>query len=136
MWAEMRWNAPGYLRNHAGVTQPGAPREEGMTVIGSHLLTPVNDRQMMYHIAAVQLGAVAPVADDEVAETLSRLRRFAFEEQDRPMVEAQQRAYDRAGGADAIKPVMLSIDRAPLRARQILNELIAAEQPAVPVSVG
>ena len=23
-WAEMRWNAPGYLRNHAGVTQPGA----------------------------------------------------------------------------------------------------------------
>lgn len=136
MWAEMRWNAPGYLRNHAGVTQPGAAREDGMIVIGSHLLTPINERQMAYHIAAVQLGAVAPVADEEVAETLSRLRRFAFEEQDRPMVEAQQRAYDRAGGADAIKPVMLSIDRAPLRARQILNELIAAEQPAVPVSVG
>lgn len=134
-WAEMRWNAPGYLRNHAGVTQPGAPREEGLIVIGSHLLTPIDERRMAYHIAAVQLGAVAPVADAEVAETLSRLRRFAFEEQDRPMVEAQQRAYDRAGGPDAIKPVMLSIDRGPLRARQILSQLIADEQPAVQVTV-
>ena len=58
--------------------------------------------------------------------TGSRLRRFAFEEQDRPMIEAQQRANDRAGGADAIKPVMLSIDRGPLRARQVLDRLIAA----------
>ena len=127
MWAEMRWNAPGHLRNHAGVTQPGAPSDEGMTVIGSHLLTPIDERRTAYHIAAVQLGAMAPVTDAEVAETLSRLRRFAFEEQDRPMVEAQQRAYDRAGGPDAIRPVMLSIDRGPLRARQILADLIEDE---------
>ena len=130
LWAEMRWNAPGYLRNHAGVTQPGADRADGMTVIGSHLLTPINERQMAYHIAAVQLGEFRSLeTEDEIAETLSRLRRFAFEEQDRPMVEAQQRAYDRAGGADAIRPVMLSIDRGPLRARQILDRLIAAERP-------
>jgi phenylpropionate dioxygenase-like ring-hydroxylating dioxygenase large terminal subunit len=136
LWAEMRWNAPGYLRNHAGVTQPGAERADGMMLIGSHLLTPIDERRMAYHIAAVQLGEHRPLdSEDEVAETLSRLRRFAFEEQDRPMVEAQQRAYDRAGGSGAIKPVMLSIDRGPLRARQILDRLIAAEQPAVPVSV-
>jgi vanillate O-demethylase monooxygenase subunit len=135
LWAEMRWNAPGYLRNHAGVTPPGGTREAGLTVIGSHLLTPINERQMMYHIAAVQLGSVPPVTDDEVAETLSRLRRFAFEEQDRPMVEAQQRAYDRAGGPDALKPVMLSIDSGPLRARRMLQAMIDAEQTAVPVTV-
>ncbi len=139
-WAEMRWNAPGCLRNHAGVTQPGASNEDGMVVIGSHLLTPISDRQVMYHIAAVHLSDHTPDdranADDaEVSETLSRLRRFAFEEQDRPMVEAQQRAYDRAGGSDAIKPVMLSIDRGPLRARQILAEMIAAEQQPVAVTL-
>jgi Vanillate O-demethylase oxygenase C-terminal domain len=133
--AEMRWNAPGYLRNHAGATQPGASREDGLIVIGSHLLTPIDERRMTYHIAAVQLGAGTPVADEEIAETLSRLRRFAFEEQDRPMVEAQQRAYERAGGQDAIKPVMLSIDRGPLRAREILSTMVAAEQRAVPVTV-
>lgn len=127
VWAEMRWNAPGYLRNHAGITQPGGTREEGLIVVGSHLLTPIDERRMMYHICAVQLGAVPPVADDEVAATLSRLRRFAFEEQDRPMVEAQQRAYDQAGGPDALKPVMLSIDAGPLRARRLLADLIEAE---------
>ncbi len=136
-WAEMRWNAPGCLRNHAGVCPPGAGREDGMTVIGSHLLTPINERQMMYHIAAVQLGGPPPgETDEELAEQLSRLRRFAFEEQDRPMVEAQQLAYDRAGGADALKPVMLSIDAGPLRARRILARLIADEQPDVPVAIG
>jgi vanillate O-demethylase monooxygenase subunit len=132
----MRWNAPGCLRNHAGATQPGAARDEGMVLIGSHLLTPINERQMAYHIAAVQLGEHRSLETEaDVAETLSRLRRFAFEEQDRPMVEAQQRAYDRAGAADAIKSVMLSIDRGPLRARQILDRRIAAELPAVPVAI-
>jgi vanillate O-demethylase monooxygenase subunit len=135
-WAEMRWNAPGCLRNHAGATEPGAPRQAGMVVIGSHLLTPIGERQVMYHIAAVHLSDHQPDDDAETAETLSRLRRFAFEEQDRPMVEAQQRAYDRAGGPDALKPVMLTIDRAPLRARQILSELIIAEQAPTPVSIG
>ena len=66
-----------------------------------------------------------------MAEQLSRLRRFAFEEQDRPMVEAQQRAYDRAGGPEALKPVMLSIDTGPIRARRILDRLIEAEGTAV-----
>jgi vanillate O-demethylase monooxygenase subunit len=75
------------------------------------------------------------VADDEVAATLSRLRRFAFEEQDRPMVEAQQRAYERAGGPDALKPVMLSIDAGPLRARRLLGDLIEAEQSGTPVVI-
>ena len=97
-WAEMRWNAPGCLRNHAGVCPPGGARHDGMTVIGTHLLTPISATQCAYHIAAVQIGGLPPGdTEAEVADQLSRLRRFAFEEQDRPMVEAQQRAYDRAG---------------------------------------
>jgi phenylpropionate dioxygenase-like ring-hydroxylating dioxygenase large terminal subunit len=134
-WAEMRWSAPGCLRNHAGVTSVGGRREDGLIVIGSHLLTPIDERRMMYHICAVQLGAVPPVEDDEVSETLSRLRRFAFEEQDLPMVEAQQRAYDRAGGPDALKPVMLSIDSGPLRARRLLADLITSEATPTRVTV-
>ena len=58
-WAEMRWDAPGCLRNHAGVCPPGGARQDGMTVIGTHLLTPINATQCYYHIAAVQLGGPA-----------------------------------------------------------------------------
>jgi phenylpropionate dioxygenase-like ring-hydroxylating dioxygenase large terminal subunit len=139
-WAEMRWNAPGCLRNHAGLCPPGSEQADGMTVIGSHLLTPVSERQMRYHIAAVQVGGPPSGETDEaIAERLSTMRHFAFTEQDRPMVEAQQRAYDRAadagrgvdGGVEALKPVMLSIDAGPLRARRILAALIEAESRAV-----
>ena len=134
-WAEMRWSAPGCLRNHAGVCPPGGARHDGMTVIGTHLLTPISATQCYYHIAAVQLGGLPPGdTEAEVAEQLSRLRRFAFEEQDRPMVEAQQRAYDRAGGPEALKPVMLSIDTGPIRARRILHRMIEAEGTPVALS--
>jgi phenylpropionate dioxygenase-like ring-hydroxylating dioxygenase large terminal subunit len=128
-WAEMRWNAPGMLRNHAGVTAPGAPREEGLTVIGNHLLTPIDERSCYYHIAAVRLCATPSPADNDpdLAEKLSTMRHYAFSEQDRPMVEAQQRAYDRAGGPDALKPVMLSVDAGPLRGRRLLEARIDAE---------
>ena len=135
-WAEMRWDAPACLRNHAGVCPPGADRSEGMTVIGTHLLTPITPTTSLYHIAAVQIGGIpAGETAAEIADQLSRLRRFAFEEQDRPMVEAQQRAYDRAGGESALKPVMLSIDSGPLRARRILNRLIAREAAFEPLRV-
>lgn len=135
-WAEMRWNPPGHLRNHAGVCAPGADRSDGMTIVGSHLLTPIDAGRVMYHIAAVQLGGPPPGDnDDAIAERLSTMRRFAFDEQDRPMVEAQQRAYDRAGGPDALKPVMLSIDSGPLRARRILSSMIDAETRDVAVQV-
>ena len=139
-WAEMRWDAPGCLRNHAGVCPPGAARDEGMTVIGTHLLTPMTATTCLYHIAAVQIGGLpAGETEAEIAAQLSRLRRFAFEEQDRPMVEAQQRAYDRAGGPTALKPVMLSIDSGPLRARRLLDRFVAEEgplaTPALPISV-
>jgi phenylpropionate dioxygenase-like ring-hydroxylating dioxygenase large terminal subunit len=128
-WAEMRWNAPGLLRNHAGITAPGAAREEGLTVIGNHLLTPIDERSCYYHIAAVRLCASASPADNDpdLAEKLSTMRHYAFSEQDRPMVEAQQRAYDRAGGPDALKPVMLTVDAGPLRGRRILQSRIDAE---------
>ncbi len=78
----------------------------------------------------MQLGGLPPEeTEDGVAEQLTRLRRFAFEEQDRPMVEAQQRADDRAGGPDELRPVMLSIDAGPLRARRILQRLIDEAAP-------
>ena len=81
----------------------------------------------MYHVAAVRIGESAGSDDAEVSEQLSALRRYAFDEQDRPILEAQQRAYDLAGGPDSLRPVMLSIDAAPLRARRVLAKIIEIE---------
>ncbi len=131
-WSEMRWDAPANLRHDAGITVPGTPREEGLLVRGTHLVTPSTPGRCYYHFCAVRICDLPAPADndDSVSERLSIMRRFAFDEQDRPILEAQQRAVERAGGPDKISPVMLSIDTAPLRARRILSRLIDAEQGA------
>jgi vanillate O-demethylase monooxygenase subunit len=126
-WSIMRWDAPSCLRHEAGICPPGAGRDEGITVIGTHLVTPSSKGKCIYHVAAVRLGS-SPAADDvEISAQLSALRRYAFDEQDRPILEAQQRAYDLAGGLDSLRPVMLSIDAAPLRARRVLAKIVADE---------
>ena len=126
-WSVMRWDAPSCLRHEAGVCPPGAEREEGITVIGTHLVTPSAKGKCIYHVAAVRIGESAGSDDAEISEQLSALRRYAFDEQDRPILEAQQRAYDLAGGPESLRPVMLSIDAAPLRARRVLAKIIEIE---------
>jgi vanillate O-demethylase monooxygenase subunit len=126
-WSIMRWDAPSCLRHEAGVCPPGAGPDEGMTVIGTHLVTPSEKGKCTYHVAAVRIGESTVSDDSEVAEQLSALRKYAFDEQDRPILEAQQRAYDLAGGPDSLRPVMLSIDAAPLRARRVLAKIIGNE---------
>ena len=126
-WSIMRWDAPSCLRHEAGVCPPGAGREDGITVTGTHLVTPSSKGKCTYHVAAVRIGESAGSDDAEISEQLSALRRYAFDEQDRPILEAQQRAYDLAGGPDSLRPVMLSIDAAPLRARRVLAKIIATE---------
>ena len=126
----MRWSPPSCLVNDSGVCAPGAAPEEGMVVRGTHLLTPSTPGRCYYHIAAVRIRAEESPSDRDpaVAKQLSALRRYAFEEQDKPVLEAQQRAYDRAGGKGSLRPVMMAIDAAPLKARRILARLMAAEQ--------
>lgn len=129
-WSIMRWDAPSCLRHEAGICPPGAGRDEGITVVGTHLVTPSTPGNCTYHVAAVRLGASRGDRDAELAEQLSALRKYAFDAQDRPILEAQQRAYDLAGGQDALRPVMLSIDAAPLRARRVLARIISDEDLA------
>ena len=54
------------------------------------------------------------------------MRRFAFEEQDVPVIEAQQRIIDES--KTAVDPLTLAIDVGPVRYKHILKKLIAAEQ--------
>ena len=126
-WSIMRWDAPSCLRHEAGICPTGGDRQEGITVIGTHLVTPSSKGKCTYHVAAVRIGESAGSDDADISEQLSTLRRHAFDEQDRPILEAQQRAYDLAGGPDSLRPVMLSIDVAPLRARRVLAKIIGNE---------
>ena len=55
-----------------------------------------------------------------------KMRRFAFAEQDAPMIEAQQRMIENA--TTPLNPVILAVDVGPVRYKRVLNKLLEAER--------
>jgi vanillate O-demethylase monooxygenase subunit len=98
------------------------------------LLTPETDRTTIYHFTAVRWNVLTQDAalNAEIKETLTRTRRFAFEEQDAPMIEDQQRLID--ASPVPLRPALLAIDVGPVRYKRILDRLIDAEQATAEVA--
>ena len=92
-FTRMRWMAPSNLRLLTGICMPGAVPESGTGYHAIHMLTPESDRTTHYFFTAVRFNVLT--ADDElnaqINDKISTTRRFAFEEQDAPVIEAQQR---------------------------------------------
>ena len=61
----------------------------------------------------------------QIQDKIATTRRFAFEEQDAPVIEAQQRIIDES--LTSVDPVLLAVDVA-VRYKQILQRMIRAEQ--------
>ena len=53
------------------------------------------------------------------------MRRFAFAEQDAPVIEAQQRNID--SSPEPLDPMILSVDAGPVRYKRVLEKMLAAE---------
>jgi len=127
-FTRMRWMAPSNLRLLTGICAPGTVPESGTGYHAIHMLTPESDKTTHYFFTAVRFNVLT--ADDrlnaQIKDKISTTRRFAFEEQDAPVIEAQQEMIDAA--ATAVDPVILAIDVGPVRYKQILQKLIEAEQ--------
>jgi len=127
-WQDVRWDAPACMIIDSGVTDPGAPRDEGSGIYGMHFLTPETETTTYYHFCAVRYNPISwgQPLDDEIRAKLSDLRRFAFEEQDQPIIKAQQ---DRIRGQkNSAHPVLLEIDAGPVRYKRVLEALIEQEE--------
>jgi vanillate O-demethylase monooxygenase subunit len=127
-FTRMRWMAPSTLRLVTGICMPGAVPESGTGYHAIHMLTPESDRTTHYFFTAVRFNVLT--ADDklnaQIQDKISTTRRFAFEEQDAPVIEAQQEIIDDA--LTPVDPVILAIDVGPVRYKQVLQKLIRAEQ--------
>lgn len=127
-WNVIRWSAPSAILIKGGVGGPGGDPSQGWGYDGVHLLTPETDRSMHYHFAAVRWNLITDDAaeNERIRAWISKMRRFAFAEQDAPVIEAQQRAIDAAGRP--LVPVMLSVDAGLMRVRRVLDRMIRDEQ--------
>ncbi len=127
-FTKMRWMAPSTLRLVTGICKMSAPQETGTGYHAIHMLTPENERSTLYHFTAVRFGVMT--SDDNVNRDLQKkvaeMRRFAFAEQDAPMIEAQQRMIESA--TEPLDPLILAIDVGPVRYKRILGKMLEAEQ--------
>ncbi|WP_175684641.1 aromatic ring-hydroxylating dioxygenase subunit alpha [Burkholderia anthina] len=124
-WQNMIWYPPACFILDVGVHAPGESRDRGAWFYGIHILTPETDRTTHYHFAAAYPPG-SPVIDAETNARLGEMRRIAFEEQDKPILNAQQAAI---GDQDfwSMKPVLLNVDAGPVRMRRKLAQLIEQE---------
>jgi vanillate O-demethylase monooxygenase subunit len=125
-WLDVRWDPPGLMQLVVGVTPTGRPERVGRETPGVHLMTPETETSTHYFWAN---GRDFRRNDAELHAQLEAGLRYAFEQQDKPMIEAQQAAMD---GEEfwSLKPLLLSIDAGSVRARRVLKQLIQDEQQA------
>jgi phenylpropionate dioxygenase-like ring-hydroxylating dioxygenase large terminal subunit len=124
----IRWMAPSTLRLITGICEMGQKAETGTGYHAVHILTPESDQTTHYFFTAVRYNVKTTdeALNRDIQDKIGKMRRFAFEEQDAPVIEAQQRIIDAA--QTAVDPLTLAIDVGPVRYKKILQRLIAAEQ--------
>jgi vanillate O-demethylase monooxygenase subunit len=62
----------------------------------------------------------------DLQKKVAEMRRFAFEEQDAPVIEAQQRVIEDA--TEPLDPVILAVDVGCVRYKRVLGKMRDAEQ--------
>jgi vanillate O-demethylase monooxygenase subunit len=121
-WTEVTWIAPGNMLLQVGATLQGESRENGVDTLNLHLATPETASTTHYWYWSTRNFAINPEANAQIRPMVE----YAFSQQDKPMLEAQQR---RIGDAEfwSLKPVLLAGDAAAVRARRKLAALMEAE---------
>lgn len=127
-WLDVRWDAPGVMELRVGHVPAGTPdpRSNGKERVFVHLFTPETEVNTHYWFGSSVPKSLGPHGEAVMAEMIPFLRK-PFENEDLPMLEAQQAAM--AGRTFwSLKPILLAGDAAGVRARRVLDSLIEDEQ--------
>lgn len=121
---EIVWQAPGNMR----LTMTMRPSAPGSTEVliseACHLITPESaDTSHYFYCAARNFGA----ADTKLTAARKELARKAFDEEDKPMIEAIHRAMGGRTDLLALKPALLAGDAGAIRVRRALHAMIEAD---------
>lgn len=123
-WIEVNWSPPGILVLRTATIPAGTLRQEKDITTTVHSLTPETAISTHYFYCNVRRFLID---DHDFDESFRAIVARAFGEEDKPMLEAQQARM----GTDelwSLKPLLLPIDNAAVRARRRLEALIRAEQ--------
>jgi vanillate O-demethylase monooxygenase subunit len=130
LWDDITWRAPACLCLESGFKITGTPRSEGLATPSAHIITPQTADRCHYFWASGNKRD-NPMRDEELRSGLSQ----AFDQEDKPMIEAVQR---RMGDADfwSLKPVLLKTDVAAVTVRRIIQRRLKEEAEALAETAG
>ena len=126
----MRWNPPGVLLD-VGMTRAGGPPSEEISIPAACLLTPKTATSTHYCWGMARNFRVEEI---ELSATLLRVGMDVFQTEDKPFIEAQQRAMGDSADLFAMKPALLQTDRAAVRARRMLASILRTAAAGTPPS--
>ena len=122
--SNMSWRAPSNLLLDLAAMVPDQPRQHGGHLPSAHLLTPESADSTRYHFAFARDFLID---DQDYSDRLIAFGTKAFDEEDRPVIEAAHQRIKAAG--DAFKFAGFTVgDGGSARARRMLDEKIAAER--------
>ena len=123
-WLDVRWMAPGVMYLEAGGGLPGRSREESINTFNLHIMMPETEVTTHYFYCNTRNYKQHDTAYHSV---FSDALQAAFQTEDKPMLEAQQR---RVGSRQfmAMKPLLLPSDHGTVRVRRKLESMISAEE--------
>lgn len=121
---EVAWSAPGFTVFLLNARPAGTRPADGVQVCNMHALTPESAQTSHYFYRSVK-----NYGGPELREPFIDGVRAIFE-QDKPILEAQQRSIGEKDVFD-LRPVSFAGDILPQRARQINRELIAQESTSI-----
>jgi phenylpropionate dioxygenase-like ring-hydroxylating dioxygenase large terminal subunit len=135
MWANMRWDAPANLFLDIGFARMGGTNDDALKNPAYHLLTPETETTTHYFWA---VGRNMRQDDPVLSENLLNGVQTTFINEDEPMIAAIQAAMG-SHSLDEMRPLLLNIDNAAVRARRVvarrLESEAARERSAGPGSV-
>jgi|SRR5882757_3497812 len=124
-WLYMRWDAPAHMLLDVGLTPVGKTRRDGIWLYGTDVLTPKDAFTTYYFWGFARNYEIHNPAVDDFWRSSIKL---AFEDQDKPIIEAQQQMMGRRTVSE-LNPVMIAADTAATRARRTLEKLLQEERP-------
>jgi phenylpropionate dioxygenase-like ring-hydroxylating dioxygenase large terminal subunit len=124
VWSIVKWHAPSVMVLEAGGAPMGRPRSEGVNSFSLHVMTPETERTTHYFFVNTR---TFKLDDGAYNQGLHAFLYTIFSDDDKPMLEAQQRRIGERDFWD-LKPALLSIDAGAVAVRRKLEDLIEKEK--------
>lgn len=123
LWLDMRWDPASSIMLNTGISPHGTDRANAIEVLQGHFITPetTGSTHYFWSFSIPDYGT----SEEDIAFFVELARR-AFEDEDRPMLHAQQKAME---GSDfwSERPMILKEDAGAIRVRRALDKMIRDE---------